>query len=108
MQPEPAVVSFEDDLDICRNGEIRSGLERVAAAECAIVDLARVGYFGACLLGAIARLAVERRAAGLRATIVVVPDPRLRGLFEITGVDTVVELCTTADEAIELCAPSHA
>src|SRR5579883_922221 len=107
MEPQPAVVAFEGDLDIFRNGEIYAGLQRVAAAECAIVDLKGVRYFGACLLGAIAGLATERDAAGLRATIVVVPDERLRRLFEITGDDMMVEICTTIDEAVGLCAPSR-
>jgi anti-sigma B factor antagonist len=101
----PTVVSFDGDLDIFRDSEVRSALLRVAEAECVIVDLSRVRYFGACLLGALAGLASERYAARLRAPVVVVANPRLRRLFEITGMDRIVDLCATAEQAHTLCAP---
>lgn len=101
----PAVVSFDGDLDVFRGAEVRSALKRLAAAECAIVDLVRVRYFGACVLGALARLAAQRHAAGLRATVVVVADSRLRRLFEITRMDAVLDVCATREQAHSLCTP---
>jgi anti-anti-sigma factor len=101
------LVSFDGELDICRRAEIREALRGLAAAERAIVDLSRVRYFEACVLGELAKLAAERREAALRPPVVVVPDPRLRRLFELARMDDTVALCASAREAHALQSTSR-
>lgn len=107
MSATPAILSFDGDLDIVRIGEVRRALQSVSDAECAIVDIARVRYLEACVLGSFARLAAERKAARLRAPIIVVADGRLRRLFEITGLDAILVLCETIERGRALCSPAR-
>lgn len=87
-----ASVSFEGDLDVYRLAEVREALKALRSTDSATVNLHKVGYFDATILGSIVELAKARSQAGLSKPTVITASPLHRQIFEITNLDEIVEL----------------
>ncbi len=105
MERFAAVVRFDGELDIYRAPEVREVLATLDAPACAIVDLSRVRFFDASLLSALVDIGKARSARGLRAPFIVLRNHLHRKLFAVTGLENRFGLCSSLEEAAELCAP---
>jgi len=93
-----AVASFAGEIDFTAREDFRSKLAVLADAEGAIVDLAAVTYMDSSALAEILLLQRARSHAGKPAMSVVVNE-RIRRFFEIAGLQNVLLLAATLDEA---------
>jgi anti-sigma B factor antagonist len=74
---------------------IESGSQRIA------VDLSEVNYFDSTALGAL--IGALRRVKEQEGSILVIgAQPRVRRVFEVTGLDGVFEMYESADQASKL------
>lgn len=95
---EIAVAAFAGEIDFTAREEFREKLAILADAEGAIVDLTAVSYMDSSALAEI--LLLQRgRAHARKAAMSVVVNPRIRRLFEIAGLQNVLMLAATLDEA---------
>jgi anti-sigma B factor antagonist len=95
------VVTVHGELDLARGPAFRQEVLRALAAgdEPVVVDLTPTDFVDSVGLGMI--VAVLKRTRALDRTFVVVcPEPRIRKLFELTGLDEVVALRDTVDAAV--------
>jgi anti-sigma B factor antagonist len=92
------VASFVGEIDFTAREDFRAKLAGLVDAEGAVVDLTDVSYMDSSALAEILLLQRGRQHAGKPAMSVVV-NPRIRRLFEIAGLQTVLLLATTLDEA---------
>jgi anti-sigma B factor antagonist len=93
-----SVASFAGEIDFTAREDFRARLAVLADAEGAVVDLADVSYMDSSALAEILLLQRTRKHAG-RAGMTVVVNPRIRRLFEIAGLQNVLLLAATLDEA---------
>lgn len=92
------VASFAGEIDFTAREDFRARLSGLADAQAAVVDLAEVSYMDSSALAEILLLQRTRRNAG-KAAMSVVVNPRIRRLFEIAGLQNVLLLAATLDEA---------
>ena len=93
-----AVASFAGDIDFTAREDFRARLAVLADAEGAVVDLAEVSYMDSSALAELLLLQRGRKHVG-RGAMSVVVNPRIRRLFEIAGLQNVLLLAATLDEA---------
>lgn len=93
-----AVASFAGEIDFTAREDFRTRLAVLADAEGAVVDLAEVSYMDSSALAEILLLQRGRKHVG-RAAMSVVVNARIRRLFEIAGLQNVLLLAATLDEA---------
>jgi anti-anti-sigma factor len=93
-----AVASFAGEIDFTAREDFRSKLAVLADAEGAIVDLTAVTYMDSSALAEILLVQRGRTRAGRAAMRVVVND-RIRRFFEIAGLQNVLLLTASLDEA---------
>jgi anti-anti-sigma factor len=93
-----AVASFAGEIDFTAREDFRSQLQVLADADGAIVDLTAVTYMDSSALAEI--LMLQRgRTRNARAAMCVVVNERIRRFFEIAGLQNVLLLANTLDEA---------
>ena len=99
---DTAVVEAAGDIDLHRSAAFQRGLMEVLSRRPRriVVDLSGVAYMDSSgvaslvkLLARVGREKVDLRLAGLTA--------RVRSVFEITRLDTVFEISSTAQEALQ-------
>jgi anti-sigma B factor antagonist len=102
--PGHVLIAVAGEVDYASVAGLRVRLLRLAGTGHPLVaDLDRVSFIDAAGLGALAGAA--RRAAAHGASLrVVCARPRIRRLFRVTGLDQVVPLAGTLDEALGMLA----
>jgi anti-anti-sigma factor len=93
-----AVASFAGEIDFTAREDFRSKLAVLADARGAIADLTAVTYMDSSALAEILLLQRGRAHAG-KAAMTVVVNERIRRFFEIAGLQNVLLLANTLDEA---------
>jgi anti-sigma B factor antagonist len=96
------VVSTTGELDASTAGRFGDECERVIelGATRMIVDLVGLTFMDSVALGTLTKEAKRLRSAGGEC-VVVADDPRIRRVFEITGLDRVFRIERSLAEAIE-------
>ena len=95
-----AVASFAGEIDFSAREDFRTKLAVLAETEGAIVDLTAVSYMDSSALAEILLLQRGRAHEGkAKAGMCVVVNPRIRRLFEIAGLQNVLLLAATLEEA---------
>ena len=96
------LISVSGELDLHSVGSLHSALDDAIekTGETVVVDLGEVTLIDSIALGALARASRRlRESAG--ALAVVASNPDIVRAFEITSLDRVIPLATTATEALE-------
>ena len=95
------VVSVHGDLDLHTADELGDRLVGVAAggASSVVVDLSDVAFVDSQGLGALLR-GTRRLGGGVGRFRLVVPEPQIRRIFEITALDRVFPLDETREQAL--------
>jgi anti-sigma B factor antagonist len=96
------VVSVTGELDVSNAHEFAEECKRVLdrGATRLVVDLVGLSFMDSVAIGALAKAANGIRAGGGEC-VVVVDDPRIRRVFEITGIDRIFRIERSLAEAIE-------
>ena len=96
------VVAVHGELDIATVDGLRSALAAVAAdrVPALVVDLASATFVDSVGVGAILH-AKHRLGATGRLAVVVAPDSYARVIFDVVGVDAVLEVFPTRAAALE-------
>jgi anti-sigma B factor antagonist len=92
------VASFAGEIDFMGREDFRAKLAVLAGAEGAVVDLSEVTYMDSSALAEILLLQRSRKQAGKNRLSVVV-NQRIRRLFEVAGLQNVLVLAASLDEA---------
>lgn len=100
-EQQVALAAFEGEIDFTAREDFRAKLAVLAPAEGAIVDLSAVSYMDSSALAELLLLQRGRNQAG-RPKMSVVVNPRIRRLFEVAGLQNVLVLTATLDEAMAL------
>ena len=102
-----AIVAVAGEVDIATVTRLRQRLfELAASGRTLVVDLDQVSFIDSSGLAAL--VGAARRAAAHGTSLQVVCDrPRTRQLFRLTGLDGLVPLAHTLDEALESLAAAQ-
>ena len=84
------IAGFSGEIDFTTREELRTKLAPLSEAQAPIVDLSAVTYMDSSALG--------RDRSG-RTRVWVVASPAVRRLFEAAGLNDVLSVATTLDEA---------
>ena len=106
-RPGTIVISVHGDLDLHSADELGDRLVEAAAdgASTVVVDLTGVEFLDSQGLGALLR-GTRRLGGGAERFRLVVPDPQIRRLFEITALDRVFPLDETREQALAAGRPA--
>jgi anti-sigma B factor antagonist len=96
------VLSIVGDLDVVSAPKVRNEITRVFTDGAAdlVIDLVAVPFLDSFGLGVLIGALKRARAKGGRLALVVA-DPGVRRLLDLTGLDEVFEVVESVDEAIE-------
>jgi anti-sigma B factor antagonist len=96
------VVSVTGELDVSNAKEFEDECQRVIdlGATRMVVDMVGLSFIDSMALGALTK-AAKRIRAGSGECVVVVDDPRIRRVFQITGLERIFRLERSLAEAIE-------
>ena len=97
------LVTVVGEVDVCSSTSLREQLQRVLHDETRslIVDLAGVPFMDSSGLGCLMGAAKRAIAAGSRL-LVVAPRRHVRHVFGVMGIDGVIPVCSSLDEAMAL------
>jgi anti-sigma B factor antagonist len=88
------VLEAAGELDLAYAGELRAKLAEAAVpGGRVVVDLGRVEFLDSTALGVLVAAAKRQRATG-GEVVVRSPQPRIRRVFELTGLDRVFDLAS--------------
>ena len=96
------VISVTGELDVSNAEQFSEESARVIdrGATRMVVDLVGLSFMDSAALGALTKAANRMRAEGGEC-VVVVDDPRIRRVFEITGLERIFRIERSLAEAIE-------
>jgi anti-sigma B factor antagonist len=95
-----SIVRFSGDLDSAKRAYMQRVLDRLNA-DVVVIDLTGTSFLDAEALGYFVRLRNRlRENRRLGSVRIVVPDPRLRRLFEITCLTKIFDLYYSLDSAL--------
>jgi len=92
-------IALDGEWDYYRSAELRALFERDGDAQKLVVDLTRTRYIDSTLLTELVRLRQRRASKGLDSECLVISNPDVKRIFEITKLDTLWTICTTLEEA---------
>lgn len=97
-----SVISVSGDFDVVGAPQVRSAIMRTIAAGATglIIDLSRVDFVDSFGLGVLVG-ALKRVAAAAGQLVLVLTEPRVLKVFEITGLDSVFVIAASLAEAKE-------
>ena len=98
-----AVIRIEGDLDFHTAESLRNGFSMIDSAQLIVVDLQGVPFMDSAGLGSLVGGIRQVREAGGTA-VVCCPQKNVRRLFTVTGLDRIVPVTSTIQEAEELIA----
>ncbi|HEX8832682.1 MAG TPA: STAS domain-containing protein [Abditibacteriaceae bacterium] len=98
-----AIVEVGGEVELHSAPQLREELHRVcdSDARCIVVDLSRVSFIDSTGLGVL--IGGLKRAREKGSLSLVCPQPRVRRIFEITGLLQVFPMFDSVDAAIENC-----
>ena len=94
------VIELEGEVDVYTAPQLKQQMIGLleGGAKAMVVDLAKVDYLDSTALGVL--IGGLKRMRETDGTLVLVcPSPRIRRVFEITGLDKIFDLFNTTDEA---------
>ena len=96
------VVSVTGEIDVSNAARLAEECDRVIdlGATRLVVDLVGLSFMDSVALGTLTRAAKRIRAEGGEC-VVAVDDPRIRRVFEITGLDRIFQIERSLAEAID-------
>jgi anti-anti-sigma factor len=92
------IAGFSGEIDFTTREELRTKLAPLSEAQAPIVDLSAVTYMDSSALAEILYVQRGRDRSG-RTRVWVVASPAVRRLFEAAGLNDVLSVATTLDEA---------
>lgn len=92
------IAGFTGEIDFTGRDDFRAKLAPLTEAQAAIVDLSGVTYMDSSALAEILYLQRTRHRLG-RPPISIVVSPAVRRLFEVAGLQDVLSVAATVDEA---------
>ncbi|MDZ7679423.1 MAG: STAS domain-containing protein [Acidimicrobiales bacterium] len=101
-RPLGRVLIVSGDLDVATAPQVRSEVVRLLGDGISdlVIDLTRVDFIDSFGLGVLVGALKRVRGAGGHLGLVIT-EPRVRKVFEVTGLDRVFELTETVDAALE-------
>jgi anti-sigma B factor antagonist len=108
LEGATCVISVEGEADLDLAPELGARLKTAVADETRVivVDLSRATLLDSTVLGVLVRVAKRVRPLGTQL-LLVVPQPQLRRIFEITLLDRVLPLHGTVEEALSAAAAAR-
>ncbi len=92
------IAGFTGEIDFTAREALRAKLAPLAEAQAAIVDLSAVTYMDSSALAELLYVQRTRNRSG-RTAICVVPSAAVRRLFDAAGLDGILSVAATVDEA---------
>ena len=94
------VIAVQGELDLLTVPDLRAALVAATAAnaDAVVLDLLGVSFIDSVSLAAIVR--AKRDLGTKRLAVVIAPDSYVTLIFEIGGMDSIVELVGTREEAL--------
>ena len=93
-----SLVGVNGELDMATSAELESALERTNPRERVVVDLTACHFLDSSAIRVLVRGAVRAESAGGRFSLVA-PDPRLRRVLEIAGLEAKLPIHPTVEAA---------
>lgn len=103
VESEPPIIELEGEVDVYTAPQLKQQMISLleSGANELVVDLTKVDYLDSTALGVlIGGLKRMRERDG--NMVLVCPSPRIRRVFEITGLDKIFEIYNNQEEATEL------
>lgn len=96
------VLAVSGDLDVATAPQVRTELVRLLTDDAIrlVVDLTRVDFIDSFGLGVLVGGLKRAKTTGTDL-VLVVTEPRVLKVFEVTGLDRVFDLAATVDEGLE-------
>ena len=101
-ESEPPIIELEGEVDVYTAPQLKQQMISLleSGARELVVDLTKVDYLDSTALGVlIGGLKRMRERDG--NMVLVCPSPRIRRVFEITGLDKIFDIFNTAQDATE-------
>jgi anti-sigma B factor antagonist len=102
VESEPPIIELEGEVDVYTAPQLKQQMISLleSGAKELVVDLTKVDYLDSTALGVlIGGLKRMRERDG--NMVLVCPSPRIRRVFEITGLDKIFEIFNTPEDATE-------
>jgi len=93
-----SLVGISGELDMATSAELESALERANAQERVVVDLTACDFLDSSAIRVLLRGAVRAESAGGSFSLVA-PDPQLRRVLEIAGLEAKLPIHPTVEAA---------
>ena len=99
---EAVIAHVEGDVDLSNSAELRRALEEAAVPDTLglAVDMSRVGYVDSTGMTVLANVAKALELRRQRLAVVAPEGSGVRRLLELVGIDRVVRLHDTLDDAV--------
>ena len=102
VESEPPVIELEGEVDVYTAPQLKQQMISLleSGAKELVVDLSKVDYLDSTALGVlIGGLKRMRERDG--NMVLVCPSPRIRRVFEITGLDKIFDIFNSSEDALE-------
>jgi len=103
VESKPPIIELEGEVDVYTAPQLKQQMINLleSGARELVVDLTKVDYLDSTALGVlIGGLKRMRERDG--NMVLVCPSPRIRRVFEITGLDKIFDIFNTAEDAMEV------
>ena len=103
VESKPPIIELEGEVDVYTAPQLKQQMINLleSGAKELVVDLTKVDYLDSTALGVlIGGLKRMRERDG--NMVLVCPSPRIRRVFEITGLDKIFDIYNTAEDAMEV------
>ena len=102
VESEPPIIELEGEVDVYTAPQLKQQMISLleSGAKELVVDLSKVDYLDSTALGVlIGGLKRMRERDG--NMVLVCPSPRIRRVFEITGLDKIFDIFNSPEDALE-------
>ncbi len=96
--PGVRLVALQGDLDLADAQKILDEFKQLDDISIAVVDLSALTYMDSTVLGLLVKLHQRRFRQG-RKLLVVRPGPNLARILSVTGLDKILRLCDSVQDA---------
>lgn len=98
------VLEVQGEVDLSNSAQLRAELLRLSEApeQCLVLDLSGVGFMDSSGIGVLVGAVNRKRTAGGNI-LLAAPQPRVRRVFEITGLVHGIPLHQSVDDALSFC-----
>ena len=103
VESQPPIIELEGEVDVYTAPQLKQQMINLleSGAKELVVDLTKVDYLDSTALGVlIGGLKRMRERDG--NMVLVCPSPRIRRVFEITGLDKIFDIFNTPEDALEV------